>query len=46
MDGDVIVYDISVPSGKSVFTNSSYMCKHLGCVWQVLKMIPKVFFVE
>ncbi|CAF0835101.1 unnamed protein product [Adineta steineri] len=35
MDGDVIVYDISVPSGKAVFTNLSYMCKHLGCVWQV-----------
>jgi hypothetical protein len=37
MDGDVIVYDISVPSGKTVFTNSSYTCKHLGCVWQVFK---------
>ncbi|CAF0826705.1 unnamed protein product [Rotaria sordida] len=35
MDGDVIVYDISIPSGKAVFTNTSYMCKHYGCVWQV-----------
>ncbi|CAF3477395.1 unnamed protein product [Rotaria sp. Silwood1] len=35
MDGDVIVYDISTPSGKAVFTNTSYMCKHYGCVWQV-----------
>ncbi len=39
MNGDVIVYDISVPSGKAVFINSSYMCKHLGCVWQVLNNI-------
>ncbi|CAF0847885.1 unnamed protein product, partial [Adineta ricciae] len=34
MDGDVIVYDISISSGKAVFINSSYTCKHLGCVWQ------------
>lgn len=35
MDGEVIVYDISIPSGKAVFINPSYTCKHLGCVWQV-----------
>ncbi|UJR35829.1 hypothetical protein I4U23_028576 [Adineta vaga] len=35
MDGDVIVYDISFSSCKTVFTNPSYTCKHLGCVWQV-----------
>ena len=35
MDGEVIVYDISTPSGKAVFINPSYTCKHLGCVWQV-----------
>jgi len=46
MDGDVIVYDISVPSGKAVFINSSYTCKHLGCVWQVLKDIDEVCFME
>jgi len=46
MDGDVIVYDISIPSGKALFTNSSYMCKHLGCVWQVFTNIDNVFFTE
>ncbi|CAF3871249.1 unnamed protein product [Rotaria magnacalcarata] len=35
MDGDVIVYDISIPSGRAIFTNTNYTCKHFGCVWQV-----------
>ncbi|CAF1129899.1 unnamed protein product, partial [Didymodactylos carnosus] len=35
MDGDVIVYDISVSSGKPLFTNPHYTCKHFGPVWQV-----------
>lgn len=44
MDGDVIVYDISISSGKAVFINSSYTCKHLGCVWQVCKSNNHEFF--
>jgi hypothetical protein len=44
MDGDVIVYDISVSSGKAAFTNSSYMYKHLGCVWQVWNNLDHVLF--
>ena len=44
MDGDVIVYDISISSGKAVFINSSYTCKHLGCVWQVCKFNNQEFF--
>ena len=40
MDGDVLVYDTSVPSGRVVFSNASYACKHLGCAWQVRWCAP------